>query len=307
MVSIAITSPKSVLETTILPRCVRRQLWAGATQGPLSDIYQHTATVTSRHERLALFGLVPGVLTAIALLPAGVTGSWILHVNAPSAQAVYLTNFVHSGWTHLAINAATYLVFMSTLLAVAVYAEIRHSLFAVTTVYIVVVPGIVSGYTLWLVSESGVNTVVGFSGVNAALLGYIPVLLFRFFHETVNAEIRPHHALGIVAVVLAVIFSMWSGVRGLTILLGGLGVVGVCLTWWLGRSEWGTITTSTPRAMLVWSATIVFLGGSYGMFVNTSPSTNIYGHLSGFVAGVAIPTLGSILMTGYQSVIGFAE
>jgi len=174
-------------------------------------------------------------------------------------------------------------------------------------VFVVVVPGIVSGYTLWLVSESGVNTVVGFSGVNAALLGYIPVLLFRFFHETVNAEIRPHHALGIVAVVLAVIFSMWSGVRGSTILLGGLGVVGVCLTWWLGRGEWRTITTSAPHSMLVWSATIVFLGGSYGMFVNTSPSTNIYGHLSGFVAGVAIPTLGSILMTGYQSVIGFAE
>jgi len=286
---------------------VRRQFWAGATQGPLSDIYQHTATVTSRYERLALFGLVPGVLTAIALLPAGVTGSWILHVNAPSAQAVYLTNFVHSGWAHLAINVATYLVFMSTLLAVAVYAEARRSLFAVTMVFVVVVPGIVSGYTLWLVSESGVNTVVGFSGVNAALLGYIPVVLFRVFHKTVNAEIRPHHALAVVAVVLAVIFSTWSGVRGLTVLLGGLGVVGVCLTWWLGRSEWRTITTSAPRAMLVWSATIVFLGGSYGMFVNTSPSTNVYGHLSGFVAGVAIPTLGSILMTGYQCVIGFAE
>jgi len=286
---------------------VREQPWGGFTQGPLSDIYQHTATVTSRYERLALFGLVPSLLTAIALLPAGVTGSWILRVNAPSAQAVYLTNFVHSGWAHLAINAATYLVFMSTLFAVAVYAEARRSLFAVTMVFVVVVPGIVSGYTLWLVSESGVNTVVGFSGVNAALLGYIPVVLFRFFHETVNAEIRPHHALGVVAVVLAVIFSMWSGVRGSTILLGGLGVVGVCLTWWLGRSEWRTITTSAPRAMLVWSATVVFLGGSYGMFVNTSPSTNVYGHLSGFVAGVAIPTLGSILMTGYQSVIGFAE
>ena len=286
---------------------MREQPWGGFTQGPLSDIYQHTATVTSRYERLALFGLVPSLLTAIALLPAGVTGSWILRVNAPSAQAVYLTNFVHSGWAHLAINAATYLVFMSTLFAVAVYAEARRSLFAVTMVFVVVVPGIVSGYTLWLVSGRGVNTVVGFSGVNAALLGYIPVLLFRFFHETVNAEIRPHHALGIVAVVLAVIFSMWSGVRGSTILLGGLGVVGVCLTWWLGRGEWRTITTSAPHSMLVWSATIVFLGGSYGMFVNTSPSTNIYGHLSGFVAGVAIPTLGSILMTGYQSVIGFAE
>jgi membrane associated rhomboid family serine protease len=192
---------------------------------------------------------------------------------------------------------------MSTLLAVGVYAETRRSLFAVTMVFVVVVPGIVSGYTLWLVSESGVNTVVGFSGVNAALLGYIPVLLFRFFHETVNAEIRPHHALAVVAVVLAVIFSTWSGVRGSTILLGGLGVVGVCLTWWLGRSEWRTITTSAPHSMLVWSATIVFLGGSYGMFVNTSPSTNIYGHLSGFVAGVAIPTLGSIVVNGYESFI----
>ena len=284
---------------------MRRQLWAGATQGPLSDIYQHTATVTSRHERLALFGLVPGVLTAIALLPAGVTGSWILHVNAPSAQAVYLTNFVHSGWTHLAINAATYLIFMSTLLAVAVYAEIRHSLFAVTTVYIVVVPGIVSGYTLWLVSGSSVHTVVGFSGVNAALLGYIPVALFRLFQNTVSAEIRPHHALGVVAVVLAVIFSTWSGVRGSTILLGGLGVVGVCLTWWLGRGEWRTITTSAPHSMLVWSATIVFLGGSYGMFVNTSPSTNIYGHLSGFVAGVTMPTLKSLVFMIYGSIKGW--
>jgi len=55
--------------------------------------------------------------------------------------------------------------------------------------------------------------------------------------------------------------------------------------------------------MLVWSATIVFLGGAYGMFVNTGPSTNVYGHLSGFVTGAAIPTLGSIVVTGYESVI----
>ena len=284
---------------------MRRQLWAGATQGPLSDICQRTAAVTSRHERLALFGLVPGLLTAITLLPAVVTRSWILHVDAPSAQAVYLTNVVHSGWAHLAINVATYLVFISTLLAVAVYAEARRSLFAVTMVFVVVVPGIVSGYTLWLVSGSGVRTIMGFSGVNAALLGYIPVLLFRFFQNTVSAEIRPHHALGIVAVILAVIFSMWSGVRGSTILLGGLGVVGVCLTWWLGRGEWRTITTSAPRAMLVWSATIVFLGGSYGMFVNTGPSTNVYGHLGGFVAGVTMPTLKSLVFILYGTISGW--
>ena len=283
---------------------MRRQLWAGATQGPLSGIYQHTATVTSRHERVALFGLVPGVLTAIALLPAGVTGSWILRVNAPSAQAVYLTNFVHSGWAHLAINVANYLVFIATLLAVAVYAEVRRSLVAVTTVFMIVVPGVVSGYTLWLVSGSGVRTIVGFSGVNAALLGYIPVVLFRFFHERVNAEIRPHHALAVVAVVLAVIFSMWSGVRNSTLFLGSLGVVGVCLTWWLGRGEWAVITTSAPHVMLVWSATIVFLGGAYGMFVNTSPSTNVYGHLSGFVMGAAIPTLRSIVATVFRTTRG---
>lgn len=283
---------------------MREQLWAGVTQGPLSDIYQRTTAVTSRHERFALLGLVPSLLTAIALLPAGVTRSWILHVDAPSAQAVYLTNFVHSGWAHLTINVATYLVFISTLLAVAVYAEVRHSLFAVTAVFVVVVPGIVSGYTLWLVSGSGVNTVVGFSGVTAALLGYIPVVLFRFFHETVNAEIQPHHALAVVAVVLAVVFSVWSGVRGSTILLGSLGVVGVCLTWWLGHGEWGTITTSAQHVMLVWSATIVFLGGSHGIFVNTAHSTNVYGHLSGFVAGVAIPTLKSIVFIIYGTTRG---
>jgi len=282
---------------------VREQLWAGVAQGPLSDIRQHATAVTSRYERLTLFGVVPSLLTAIALLPAHVTASWILHVDAPSAQAVYLTNFVHSGWAHVAINVASYLVFITTLLAVAVYAEVRRSLVAVTTVFMIVVPGVVSGYTLWLVSGSGVRTIVGFSGVNAALLGYIPVVLFRFFHERVNSEIRPHHALAVVAVVLAVIFSMWSGVRDSTIFLGSLGVVGVCLTWWLGRGEWGVITTSAPHMMLVWSATIVFLGGAYGMFVNTGPSTNVYGHLSGFVAGVAIPTLGSIVVTGYESVI----
>jgi len=283
---------------------VREQLWAGVSQGPLSVIFQRTAEITSRHERLALFGLVPGLLTVITLLPAGVTTSWILHVDAPSAQAVYLTNFVHSGWSHLAINIATYLVFVATLLTVAVYAEVHHTLFAVTTVFIVVVPGIVSGYTLWLVSGSGVMTVVGFSGVNAALLGYIPVVLFRFFHERVTPEIRAHHSLAVVAVVLAVVFSVWSGVRELTILLGSLGVVGLSLTWWLGRGEWRTITTSAPHVMLVWSATIVFLGGAHGMFVNTGPSTNVYGHLSGFVTGAAIPTLRSIVATVFRTARG---
>jgi len=40
---------------------VREQLWAGVSQGPLSVIFQRTAEITSRHERLALFGLVPGL------------------------------------------------------------------------------------------------------------------------------------------------------------------------------------------------------------------------------------------------------
>ena len=101
------------------------------------------------------------------------------------------------------------------------------------------------------------------------------MVLFRFFHETVNS--------------------------GSTILLGSLGVVGLCLTWWLGRGEWGVITTSAPHVMLVWSATIVFFGGAYGMFVNTGPSTNVYSHLSGFVAGVAIPVLRSTLLSRYQN------
>ena len=116
-----------------------------------------------------------------------------------------------------------------------------------------------------------------------------------------TSEIRPHHALAVVALVLAVVFTAWSGVRDSTLLPGSLGVVGVWLSWWLGRGEWRTIAASSPHVMLVWSTTIVFLGESHGMFVNTSPSTSVYVYISGFVTGVLIPTLGSIMAIVYRN------
>jgi hypothetical protein len=205
-----------------------------------------------------------------------------------------LTNFVHGGVVHLSSNLISYVFLMGVLLPLAVFADWKRELYITSIFFIAVVPLVVSYYSLWALRGTDVETILGFSGVVAAFLGLLPILLFAFFQRAVSSNIRLHHALALVALELAVIFFSLSGPSGSVISLSILGTLGLGLVWWDTRGEWGPLLSSNANLILVFTTILVFTWVSYSMLVNTGPSVNVYGHLIGFVSGFMFPGLLSL-------------
>lgn len=273
-----------------------QQLRDELTNGPFSEVYYRTKIQTSCRERFAVFVVVPLALLLVAALPQTIREAWTLHLAAPSLLDAYLTNFVHGGVIHLSSNLVSYVFLMAVLLPLAIFADWKRELYITSFFFITVVPFIVSYYSIWTLHGTGTETTVGFSGVIAAFLGLLPILLFAFFQRAVSSNIRLHHALALVALELAVIFFAWSGITTTVIALGVLGTLGLALIWWDTRGDWGPLMSSTANLFLVFTTILVFTYVSYSILVNTGPSVNVYGHFIGFVSGFLFPGLLSLML-----------
>lgn len=197
--------------------------------GPFGEIWHRTRSRTSCRERVAVFVAVPIVLLAVAALPQHIQESWTLYLGSSSLQAAYLTNFVHSSFLHLGNNLLAYVFLMAVLLPLAVFADRKRELYVTMLFFLTVVPFVVSYYSLLTLQGTGVQPTVGFSGVAAAFLGLLPILLFAFFRRAVSSNIRVHYGLTLVALELAVILYSWSGVSMSVVALVTLGSLGLGL------------------------------------------------------------------------------
>ncbi|WP_138006498.1 hypothetical protein [Halalkalirubrum salinum] len=266
------------------------------TDGPLGEVWYRTKSRTSCRERIAVFVVVPVLLLIVAALPQPVKEAWTLHLGTPSLIEAYLTNFVHGGLIHLGNNLLSYVFLMAVLLPLAVFADWKRELYVTSFFFIAVVPFIVSYYSVWTLQGTGVETTVGFSGVVAAFLGLLPILLFAFFQRAVSSNIRLHHALALVALELAVIFFSWYGVSTSVIALSMLGTLGLGLVWWDTRGDWKPLVSSNANLLLVFTTILVFTYVSYSIHANTGPNVNVYGHFIGFVSGFMFPGFLSLVL-----------
>lgn len=273
-----------------------KQLVGGLADGPLGEVWYRTKNRTSCRERIAVFVVVPVILLTVAALPHPIKEAWTLYLGSPSPIEAYLTNFVHGGPIHLGNNLFSYIFLMAILLPLAVFADWKRELYVTSFFFIAVVPFIVSYYSVWTLQGTGAETTVGFSGVIAAFLGLLPILLFAFFKRAVSSNIRLHHALALVALVLAVIFFSWYGISSSTIALSILGTLGLGLVWWDTRGDWKPLVSSNANLLLVFTTIIVFTYVSYSILVNTGPGVNVYGHFIGLVSGFMFPGLLSLVL-----------
>ena len=264
--------------------------------GPIGEIWYRTKSRTSYRERIAVFLAVPIVLLVVAALPQTIQEAWTLHLGAPTLLDAYLTNFVHGGLLHLIHNLLSYVFLMAVLLPVAVFADWKRELYLTSLFFVIVVPFVVSYYSVWILQGTGGETIVGFSGVISAFLGLLPVLLFAFFQRAVSSNIRLHHALTLVALELAIILFSWSGVSISMVGLGILGTLGLGFVWWDTRGEWGPLVSSPANLFLVFTTLLLFGYVSYGILVNTGPHVNVYGHFIGFVSGFMFPGILSLAL-----------
>lgn len=273
-----------------------RPLTGELTDGPLGDLWYRTKSRTSCRERVAVFLAIPFVLLAVSALPQTIQKSWTFHLHSPSLVDAYSTNFVHGGFFHVGSNLLAYICLIAVLLPLAVFANWKRELYITSLFFLAVIPFVVSYYTMWTLHGTGVVTTVGFSGVIAAFLGLLPILLFAFLQRAVSSHIRVHHALALVAPELAVIFYSWSGPSVSVIALVILGLFGLGLVLWDTRSDWDPLLSSNANVLLVLGTLLTFVFVSYSILVNVGPSVNVYGHFIGFVSGFLFPGVLSLVL-----------
>lgn len=275
---------------------MRQLVVEGFKEGPLGEIWFRTANRTTRRERIAVLFGPPLLLLFVSLLPQSVQESWTLYLASPTLESVYLSNFVHTDGLHLLRNVIAYLFLVSVLLPLAVFADWKRELYVTSLFFFIAVPFVVSYYSIWMLRGTSAETLVGFSGINSAFLGLLPVLLFAFLQRCVSSNIQLHYGLAPVALELAVIMFAWSGITIPAVSLCVLGLAGVALVYGVTHGEWDGLLSSDANLLLVSVAVLAFAVLPFRILVDVGPGVNVYGHFIGFVVGFLFPGLLSLVL-----------
>lgn len=162
---------------------------------------------------------VPAALGAVFALPESTRRSLAFAYTDPTVRTAFTAHFVHLDVSHLAGNVAGYLLLAGVGYALAVLAGYRRFFMVALATFLLAFPFALSALNL-AVPRNAIG--FGFSGINMALAGLLPLLLGvyardRFFPE---ASIRA---------LPAVFFPLvgWMAVLALPVSSGGLDGPGV--------------------------------------------------------------------------------
>jgi len=133
---------------------------------------------------------VPAVLVAVFALPAPLRESFVFSPAAPSLVSAYATHFVHRSAGHLLGNLAVYGLAVPAAYLLAVLGDCRQVFFIPFVGVLIALPLVLSALHV-LLGSSG--QVVGFSGLNMAFVGMLP-LFETVYLARLERDIRLDHA-----------------------------------------------------------------------------------------------------------------
>ncbi|MFB6135001.1 MAG: hypothetical protein ABEJ55_08435 [Halanaeroarchaeum sp.] len=149
-----------------------------------------------------LLSFVPVLLVAIYRLPETRRRSLAFSYLDPTALTAWTAHFVHLDPGHLIANLLGYVVLATVGYLLATLAG-RRGLFAVMlTTYLLVFPPVLSLLNL-AVPRPAIT--YGFSGVNMALAGVLPLVLVEFVGARLFPLVRPRDAPGLFFLVMTLI------------------------------------------------------------------------------------------------------
>ncbi|MGM0606090.1 MAG: hypothetical protein ACQETB_10540 [Halobacteriota archaeon] len=261
-----------------------------------------TSAEPSRREVLLAFGGPPAVLAIVWVLPIGT--EWGLSLaadsvfeNAAVLTSVYTASYVHVDGLHLFDNVLNYLVTMFAIYPLAAIAGWKRNLVRAAVVYVTVGPIAIAWVTLSTLGPVTDQTTLGFSGLSAALLGFLVVVLFAALHRVSDGHVHAAWAIvpfcGSVAVAFAVPnvphFPIRPGLAGVL----GLGSVLATGVFVRRRPQVGTLATEHRLALLIGATVATF--GVLGALVFVRGGTNVWGHLGGYGFGFFVPYVAFVL------------
>ncbi|MFW5900596.1 MAG: hypothetical protein ACOCTH_02325 [Halodesulfurarchaeum sp.] len=245
---------------------------------------------------VGFIAVVPLVILGVYALPYAVRVEYVLYYGDPTVLTAYTSQFVHLSPGHLLINLVYYVLVVPTIYLYWTIAGRRKTFFAIFTVIMVAFPFLLSWVNLSLVRD---RFGYGFSGVNAAFLGTLPLALMAYlrteFEIDVSLADAPYYFFVGVALIagLSLGLSKWSLSVGL-LALGGALLYGeefvptlvsrAVLRQWLRKSGFGELAAIGHLLFFLFP----FLAFPVLPGIET-PLANYFIHLIGFSLGFLAP------------------
>ncbi|QLG29446.1 hypothetical protein HUG10_07285 [Halorarum halophilum] len=144
-----------------------------------------------RRMDLVLLSTVPVLLLLVHALPEPVRRGLAFRFRAPTLVTAYTSHFVHLSLEHLLVNLVGYILLAGVCYVLAVLADRRQLFGMAITTYLLAFPLVLSALNLAIPRDA---IGYGFSGVNMALLGLLPLLLAEYTEQNLNPAVGVRHA-----------------------------------------------------------------------------------------------------------------
>ena len=244
-----------------------------------------------------LFVLIPpgsimSIIIGVFSLPKSTRRTLSFAYADPSLWTAYTAPFVHLSAAHLTGNIAVFLLVSGTFYALSRHTQTTWLFFSALVAALSIFPVTLSLLNL-AVPRNAVT--YGFSGVNMALVGFLPVAIGRY------VEVNRGRSIDTTLLLAAFFFSI-SGIAMFAVpgspLASGVGTAGLALSVLFGGSfvrhelrlasshdRWRTAVTD-PTVVVGVGTWILLLVTAFPQTVATGGSvTNVYVHFVGYALG----------------------
>lgn len=155
-------------------------------EGPLA-----VARRLARPTELAVLAAVPVLLVVVFELPLRLREALALSYLEPTPLTAVTSHFVHLEAAHLGTNIAMYLLVATVAYLLCALSGRRHEFFVAFAVFVLAFPAVLSALNVALTRPA---LGYGFSGVNTAFFGFLPIALTWYLSSGLGAPVRARDA-----------------------------------------------------------------------------------------------------------------
>ncbi len=236
---------------------------------------------------------VPAVLLLVFALPVGTRESLAFSAGAPTVPTAYTAHFIHLDPGHLSGNLAVYALVVPGSYLLAALGGCRRIFFVPFVSALISFPFVFSALHLALDSP---GRIVGFSGLNMAFVGMLPLFLTVYLSR-LEGSVRLDHAPALFFAGVALIaFRVVPSDRARPGITLGVALAALAYAAFAYRGlRSGTVQDLLDRSgefELVFGATVVFFSAVYLGFPSdpawSGGGVDVYTHFLGYAVGFVV-------------------
>lgn len=174
-----------------------------------------------RTDWMFFFGIMPIVLLAIYLLPASITNSFNWDPQNANLVSAFMSHYTHTNFQHFIGNLIQYIVIAFLIFCI----ETKKTAFRrISLIILIVFPFLLTASQMYLAPKLGG---LGFSGLLAAFLGYLPFSAYNYLKEK-GVPLKSYFLVLIMLVNFGIMILTWQNIaisQYLMVLIGVLLLV----------------------------------------------------------------------------------